>query len=403
MRKLITLIFLFISTVTLGQRVQYFNGNGQSTTSGAGSLNQVLTVSATGVASWVALPAASPVTSVFGRTGAVVSATADYTFSQIGSTPTTIAGYGITDFNTLGDARYGRLSGSTYSSSNTFINTAGIIGLTSAGSPINLLRFTSGNAIQIGAAATSGTYTTLRYFAGNGNETWNILATGAFLLKSTGGPTDGGYYLDVQTAATNGYFKAGNLIVDASGNVTAATQAAADNTTKVATTAFVTTADNLKANLASPTFTGTPSLPTGTTGVTQTAGDNSTKLATTAYVDKSEILLSAITGINTLSTGTTALYTVPAGKTVIVTKVAIRVTAATAITTGPTVDIGVTAGDIYASTALTSLTSLNKVFGFFSTGISMAATAAQVINLNINTPAVGTSQVVECLIYGNLR
>jgi len=37
------------------------------------------------------------------------------------------------------------------------------------------------------------------------------------------------------------------------------------------------------APLASPTFTGTPSLPTGTTGVTQSASDNSTKLATTAF------------------------------------------------------------------------------------------------------------------------
>jgi hypothetical protein len=37
----------------------------------------------------------------------------------------------------------------------------------------------------------------------------------------------------------------------------ATTQTATDNTTKVATTAFVTTADNLKANIASPTFTGT--------------------------------------------------------------------------------------------------------------------------------------------------
>ena len=42
---------------------------------------------------------------------------------------------------------------------------------------------------------------------------------------------------------------------------------------------------DLKAPLASPTFTGTPSLPTGTTAVTQAADDNSTKLATTAYVD----------------------------------------------------------------------------------------------------------------------
>jgi hypothetical protein len=62
------------------------------------------------------------------------------------------------------------------------------------------------------------------------------------------------------------------------------TQTAADSTTALATTAFVTTADNLKANLASPTFTGTPTLPTGTIGVTQTAGNNTTALATTAFV-----------------------------------------------------------------------------------------------------------------------
>jgi hypothetical protein len=38
------------------------------------------------------------------------------------------------------------------------------------------------------------------------------------------------------------------------------------------------------AALASPTFTGTPTLPTGTIGVTQTAGNNTTALATTAFV-----------------------------------------------------------------------------------------------------------------------
>ena len=39
-----------------------------------------------------------------------------------------------------------------------------------------------------------------------------------------------------------------------------------------------------KADTASPSFTGTPSLPTGTTGVTQTAGTSNTTLATTAFV-----------------------------------------------------------------------------------------------------------------------
>jgi hypothetical protein len=41
------------------------------------------------------------------------------------------------------------------------------------------------------------------------------------------------------------------------GTPTAPTATAGTNTTQIATTAFVTTADNLKANIASPTFTGT--------------------------------------------------------------------------------------------------------------------------------------------------
>jgi hypothetical protein len=46
----------------------------------------------------------------------------------------------------------------------------------------------------------------------------------------------------------------------------------------------IATAVATKADLASPTFTGTPSLPSGTTAVTQTSTDSSTKLATTAFV-----------------------------------------------------------------------------------------------------------------------
>lgn len=40
-----------------------------------------------------------------------------------------------------------------------------------------------------------------------------------------------------------------------------------------------------KANINSQIFTGTPTLPTGTVATTQSQSDNSTKLATTAYVD----------------------------------------------------------------------------------------------------------------------
>lgn len=46
----------------------------------------------------------------------------------------------------------------------------------------------------------------------------------------------------------------------------------------------IATAISTKADLVSPTFTGTPSLPTGTTGITQSFGNNTTALATTAFV-----------------------------------------------------------------------------------------------------------------------
>lgn len=46
----------------------------------------------------------------------------------------------------------------------------------------------------------------------------------------------------------------------------------------------IATAISTKADLSSPTFTGTPSLPSGTTGVTQSTSDDSTKLATTEFV-----------------------------------------------------------------------------------------------------------------------
>ncbi|MFY0399965.1 tail fiber protein [Brevundimonas naejangsanensis] len=79
------------------------------------------------------------------------------------------------------------------------------------------------------------------------------------------------------------------------GNPTAPTQAAGNSSTRIATTAFVrqevntaiaplattaamNAADALKAPLASPALTGTPTAPT------QAAGNNSTRIATTAFV-----------------------------------------------------------------------------------------------------------------------
>jgi hypothetical protein len=66
----------------------------------------------------------------------------------------------------------------------------------------------------------------------------------------------------------------------------------------------IATAVATKADLASPTFTGTPSLPTGTTGVTQSASNNSTALATTAFVQSVAQVLFPIGAIYTATVAT---------------------------------------------------------------------------------------------------
>jgi hypothetical protein len=68
------------------------------------------------------------------------------------------------------------------------------------------------------------------------------------------------------------------------GTPTAPTADAGTKTTQIATTEFVTNADNLKAPLDSPSFTGTPKAPTAD------AGTSTTQLATTEFVTKADNL-----------------------------------------------------------------------------------------------------------------
>jgi len=60
-----------------------------------------------------------------------------------------------------------------------------------------------------------------------------------------------------------------------------------------------------KADLASPTFTGTPTLPTGTVATTQTFGNSSTLLATTAFVQAALAALHPVGSIYINATNST--------------------------------------------------------------------------------------------------
>jgi hypothetical protein len=67
----------------------------------------------------------------------------------------------------------------------------------------------------------------------------------------------------------------------------------------------IQTAIATKADLASPTFTGTPTLPTGTIATTQSSGSNTTTIATTAFVQAAIALLYPVGSIYTNATSST--------------------------------------------------------------------------------------------------
>ena len=90
----------------------------------------------------------------------------------------------------------------------------------------------------------------------------------------------------------------------------AVTQSSGDNSTNIATTAFVQQATagialqanvDAKADKNSPIFTGTPVLPASTIAVTQSSGDNSTNIATTAFVQQATA--AGVTDANTSTKG----------------------------------------------------------------------------------------------------
>lgn len=159
------------------------------------------------------------------------------------------------------------------------------------------------------------------------------------------------------------------------------------------------TGDFTETTPGSGTFTLTTAPPTGSVIIASyitastTSGFAITPLAT-------------VTGINGKTVGTTALYTVPAGKTAYITNLILSVTAATAITGGPTASAGVTASayaDLYASVTITALQGTPTAFGFSSVGMFETLSTGSVLYLNITSGSTGTSQTLAADVVGFIR
>lgn len=143
---------------------------------------------------------------------------------------------------TAADAKYLPLAGGTMSGT---INSQSLIPISNnvytSGSAAN--NYSSVNAINLTSNAalsiTAGSGTAVTFFVGS-SPLARIWANGNTLIQKTGTFTDIGYSLGISNSGTNGYLKAADLSVNASGQViNATTPAQYDNSTKVPTTAYV--------------------------------------------------------------------------------------------------------------------------------------------------------------------
>ena len=164
--------------------------------------------------------------------------------------------------------------------------------------PVNGDIWTTTTSIQWranGATRTIPNLQTGNVFSAGARQSFNNSAgaSGARLVPSATDPTtlvDGDIWTNLTThdlkVRLNGVTEtvAEQSWVTAQGYLTSAPVTSVAGRTGAITLAVADVSD--AAPLASPTFTGTPSLPTGTIGVTQTAGNNTTALATTAFVQQ---------------------------------------------------------------------------------------------------------------------
>lgn len=287
----------------------------------------------------------------------------------------------------------GALTGTTLASN--VVNSS----LTSVGTLVNLAVT---NPISGSVAGNAGTVTTINGLVAAGT---NVSLTGSgtsispYTISSSGsGTTVNINTLQIdQTPAAGTY---GTLAGTVNGSNTVFT---VSNTAYVSGSLMVflngqeltqgSSNDWTETTPASGTFTFSIAPPTGS--IIQAVY---IKSATTTGIPP----VASVGSINGLSTGSTTLYANSTGSTLIVEDVVLLVTAATAASGGPTAQVGTTSTgfDVYASVAITALTTINKVYHFGGPGISVAIPNGGSLFLDITSGGSGTTLTLKAIVIG---
>lgn len=121
-------------------------------------------------------------------------------------------------------------------------------------------------------------------------------------------------------------------------------------------------------------------------------------------VTVSDSILSVTNAVDMKTVAATPIYTVPVGKSAIITKVIYVMDTASAITIGPNVGIGVAAGedDIIFPQAITGFDASAEYFVLQNDGTSKVASAGDIIKVGIDTGATATTMLVDVYLLGFL-
>lgn len=114
-------------------------------------------------------------------------------------------------------------------------------------------------------------------------------------------------------------------------------------------------------------------------------------------------VLASVASIDLTSTGTTTLFTVPAGRSVKSLFVSIRPTTATAAGADAIVSVGTNAStydDIFSATTLTGLNATTEEFTLAVSGVSHISAATEVITFQVDTADTGTALTATVELIG---
>lgn len=124
-------------------------------------------------------------------------------------------------------------------------------------------------------------------------------------------------------------------------------------------------------------------------------------------LEKIPILLSTVSGIDLKTTGATNLYTVPTGKSVVITEIILRITAVNTFISGATISVGKSAAynEWMAATAMGSLASIGQFrkLSHSAAGLIYQTFAAgEMAAINVTVAATATTLTATAEVYGFL-